>query len=374
MTHQLAVLADFEEEGWTSMDLCAEMLIRHLHDQEMIRPVYYRPMFRRRAQRLSGGRGRGALFNADRLINRFWDYPRAVRRLGKEFDFFHVCDHSYSQVVHVLPPRRTGVYCHDLDTFRSLMDPRVEPRPAWFRSMMRHVLDGFKKASIIFCSTERLKREINVAGLAAPERIVLAPYGVAEEFRPEPGESDALPPLPFGWDFPFLLHVGSTIPRKRVDVLLDTFNLVRSRFSGLRLVQVGGLWTGGQRQQIKRLGIETDIIQLRGLERETLAALYRRASIVLLPSEAEGFGLPLIEALACGAIVVASDLEVFREVGGTAPLYAPVGEPEVWATIVAGLLEGRISPPTREDRLSRASRYTWAAHARTIAEAYLRLS
>jgi glycosyltransferase involved in cell wall biosynthesis len=373
MVRQLTVLVDFAEEGWTSMDLCAEMLIRHLGCQGVIRPVRFSPAFRERAQRLPGRRIRGSLFNLDRAINRFWDYPRASRRLGGEPDFFHICDHSYSQMVHGLPVHRTGVYCHDLIAFRSVLDPRAEPRPFWFRSMMRHVFEGMCKARLIFCSTEILRRQIEDTGRVDPGRIVLAPFGVSEEFCPEPNEADASLPLPFDPAYPFLLHVGTTIPRKRIDVLLDTFGRARSRVPGVRLVQVGGRWTDGQWEQIRRLGIADKIVQLRGLGGETLAALYRRAAVVLLPSEEEGFGLPLIEALACGAIVVASDIEVFREVGGEAPLFAPVGDPYAWAEIVVDLLEGRIAPPDRAMRLSQASRYSWAAHAQTIAEAYLRL-
>jgi glycosyltransferase involved in cell wall biosynthesis len=365
------VLADYPEEGWLSMDLCAEMLIRQLDSQRMIWPVRVCPAFCRRVQRLPIRGAAGVFFNADRLINRFWDYPRAARGLGERFDYFHVCDHSYAQLVHMLPTQRTGVYCHDLIAFRSLLEPRVEPRPAWFRSLARRVFEGLGKAAVVFCSTETFRHRIRDTGLVDPDRIVLAPYGVAEEFRPDPAEADASLPLPFELGVPFLLHVSTTIPRKRIDVLLDTFERVRSKFPGIQLVQAGGLWTDEQRKQIERLGISADITQHLSLKRDKLAALYRRASVVLLPSEAEGFGLPLIEALACGAVVVASDLEVFREIAGPAPIYAPVGNPDAWATIVSDLLEGRITPLSREDRLARASRYTWAAHAKTIAEAYL---
>jgi glycosyltransferase involved in cell wall biosynthesis len=156
--------------------------------------------------------------------------------------------------------------------------------------------------------------------------------------------------------------------------LLETFAQIRAQFPGIRLAQVGGLWTDEQRELIGRLGIGDAVEQMRGLSRSMLAAFYRRASAVLLTSQAEGFGLPLIEALACGAVVVASDLEVFREVGGEAPLYTNVGDVDAWTTTVADLLGGRIAPARREGRLEHASRYTWAAHARTVAESYLRLA
>jgi glycosyltransferase involved in cell wall biosynthesis len=94
---------------------------------------------------------------------------------------------------------------------------------------------------------------------------------------------------------------------------------------------------------------------------------------VLVPSEAEGFGLPIIEALACGAPVVASDLPVLREVGADACTYCPVGQVEAWAEALDALLSGRTPPPPRHARLERARRFTWEAHSRTVLDAYLRL-
>ena len=61
--------------------------------------------------------------NADRLLNRFVNYPRYLRQHASEFDVFHIVDHSYAQLVHELPAARTVVTCHDLDTFRCLLDP-----------------------------------------------------------------------------------------------------------------------------------------------------------------------------------------------------------------------------------------------------------
>ena len=72
----------------------------------------------------------------------------------------------------------------------------------------------------------------------------------------------------------------------------------------------------------------------------TLAAVYRRAALVLQPSEAEGFGLPVAEALACGTPVLASDLAVLREVGGEAAVYRAVGDVPAWS-------DGRARAPRR---------------------------
>src|SRR5262245_26761877 len=161
---RLALLFDYREEGWPSMDLVGEMVLSHLeagHAGE-VEPTRICPPFRRRAGRLPWLGRKGAARNADRLVNRFWDYPRQAARLSRSgrFDVFHLIDHSYGQLVHALPAERTVVTCHDLDTFRCLLEPAAEPRPRWFRAMARRILDGMRKAAALACNSETTRRAV----------------------------------------------------------------------------------------------------------------------------------------------------------------------------------------------------------------------
>src|SRR5262249_16465317 len=121
---------------------------------------------------------------------------------------------------------------------------------------------------------------------------------------------------------------------------------------------------------IERLQLAAAIRQVRGLDRQALAALYRRAALVLLPSEAEGFGLPMIEGLACGKIVVASDIAVLREVGGEAAVYCPVADVPGWVETMNRLVAHPTSAPPLAVRLERAQTFSWERQARTIFNAY----
>ena len=116
---------------------------------------------------------------------------------------------------------------------------------------------------------------------------------------------------------------SSTIPRKRIDVLLEVFSSFASMHPDARLVRVGGALTREQQRARRAAGVADAIVQMPFLERPQLAALYRRASVVVLPSDREGFGLPVVEAMACGTPVMASDIPALREVGGTRRVYAP---------------------------------------------------
>jgi glycosyltransferase involved in cell wall biosynthesis len=344
------------------MDLCADQLLAHIPATIAAQDVA--PDFRR-AFGLLPFLGRVG-FNADRVINRHLLLPRAVRRAARRADFVHVVDHTYAHAVNAVPPGRAGVYCHDLDAFRSLLEPEKERRPWWFRRLARRTLDGLRRAAVVFHNSAATARQLLDAGIVAPGRLVHAPLGVADEFTPDPR---AAPHDPH-----FLLHVGSNIPRKRLDVLLDVFAAVRGRVPELRLVQVGGPWPRPLADQIARLGIGNFVTQVRGLSREQLADLYRGAAAVLITSEAEGFGLPAIEALACGATVIASDIPTLREAGGDAANYCPVGDVPAWADVVARVLLDPAAAPPREVRLAHAARFSWREHARIIAETYLALA
>jgi glycosyltransferase involved in cell wall biosynthesis len=373
---RLAVLTDYPDEGWPSMDLCGDMLLAHLAGAGSFPVEAHRvcPPFRRLASRLPWLGRRDVAFNADRLFNRFIHFPREARRRARHFDLFHVADHTYGQLIHELPGGRAGVYCHDLDAFRCLLEPAHEPRPRWFRAFARRILTGVQKAAVVFHNSAAVGQQLVRWGLVPSERIVHAPLGVAPEFTAEEGRS--LPQhaaVRNGLDRedgPRMVHVGSCIPRKRVDVLLDVFARVRTMVPGLRLWKVGGAWTNGQREQIERLGLNGAVVHVAGISRADLADLYRRAAAVVVPSEAEGFGLPVIEALACGAPVVASDIPALREAGGPAAVYAPVGDVEAWAEAVVKVLTEPSSAPPRAERLAWAARFSWAAHAQTIARAY----
>lgn len=355
------------------MDLCADMLFEHLprFGQDAVVPEMVCPSFRRMFGRFPVAAGHRLAFNSDRLYNRFIRYHAFAGHQASRYDLFHVVDHSYAQLVHALPGDRVGVYCHDIDAFRCLVDPGRHPRPIWFRFLARRLLAGLQRAAVVFYSTVAVRRELLQFGLVDPSRLVLAPYGVSPEFTPDRPVGCADPRWLEGLDGrPWVLHVGSCVPRKRIDVLLDVFSEIRKTVAGVQLIKVGGEWSREHRERIARLGLAGEIKHARGVSRWELAEAYRRAGAVLVTSESEGFGLPVIEALSCGAPVLASDIPALREAGGPAAAYAPVGEIGAWAEMATRLLAEPPVSAARADRSKWAARFTWSAHAEIIARAY----
>jgi len=179
------------------------------------------------------------------------------------------------------------------------------------------------RARAVITVSEFSKREIvDLHGLPA-DRVVVIPNGVSQEFwgRPEGGSDRVLPTFRSS-DAPYILFVGGADPRKNHRAALEAFADRRAELKPCRLVLVG--------DPVHRFGSCHDTVRALNLERETelvgrvgaeaLRFLYRRAAFVLFPSLYEGFGMPVLEAMACGTPVITSSASSLPEVAGDAAL------------------------------------------------------
>ena len=128
-------MAQHGSGGGDAARAAARTAFRGALDVQMLRPSLTR-------------RGRGI----GRYINRFWDYSRWLRTRANSFDIFHIVDHSYAHLAHVLPATRTVVTCHDADAFMPLVDPSVIPTRLP-KVLTRFVLSGMRKAACVTCDT-----------------------------------------------------------------------------------------------------------------------------------------------------------------------------------------------------------------------------
>jgi glycosyltransferase involved in cell wall biosynthesis len=147
----------------------------------------------------------------------------------------------------------------------------------------------------------------------------------------------------------------------------------------LRLIRVGGPFTAAQQALVRELDLGGAIAVLPMLDRATLASVYRRSAVLMMPSEREGFGLPVLEAMACGTPVVASDVDAMREVGGFAASYCPVDDIAAWHATVSRLLHeqrGNRAQWTlrRETGIRRAAAFSWSRYASDVVAIYARIA
>ena len=165
-------------------------------------------------------------------------------------------------------------------------------------------------------------------------------------------------------DGPVVLHVGSLHPRKGLATAVEALAALADRRATLVLVGTDGPARPDVESAAERLGVRDRVHLVGPVDDATLAGWYARATVVVVPTRGEGFGLPVLEALARGVPVVASDLPVLREVAGDTASYVPVGDAEGMAGALGALVadpEARASAAAAGRR--RARGFSWEATA-----------
>ena len=202
------------------------------------------------------------------------------------------------------------------------------------------------------------------------ERIRVTPYGVEPLFRPVDADLDLLSRR-FGVRAPYVLCVGTLEPRKNLTGAVRAFERVHAEFPDHSLVLIGGRgWKGGELERV--LGETPAPVARTGyVSEDELVALYSAADCFLFPSFAEGFGFPVLEAMACGTPVVSGDRSSLPEVVGDAGVLVDPGSTEAVAEALRTLLG---SPELRQDLsargLERSRLFTWERCAEATAAVY----
>jgi glycosyltransferase involved in cell wall biosynthesis len=279
-----------------------------------------------------------------------WSLPRLLSRTRPELSHFQY-------VIAPRSPSPSVVTIHDLSFER---DPRLMGRRDrfFFRTMVPR---SARRADRILTVSERTKRDlVELYGLE-DAKVVVTPNGVDARFRPD-GDRN-------GTDA-YLLFVGALQPRKDPVTAIEALSLVDT---GLRLVLVGPD-KGAERKSrdaVARLGLNGRVEFAGHVDMDELASLYRDAEALVFPSRYEGFGLPVVEAMASGTPVVAAAAGAVPEVAGDAAILVEPGDP----VALAGGIERALADRERlvHAGLERAKRYTWERTAEQTLTVYREL-
>lgn len=274
-----------------------------------------------------------------------------------------------ADVVHgtnfVVPPtsRPSTVTVHD--TFCLVHPGECPPSVRPFdRALRRAVARG----AWLHTSTSVLRYQM--LSLYGAERVAIVPFGV-----PPLGPGG---PLPEHVHPPYILSINTLEPRKRQEHLVRAFRSVAAWDENLQLVIAGadGAASEAVAKAIKALPpqLEARVLRLGRVDEETRAALIRRASILAYPSADEGFGFPMLEAMAAGVPVVATHAGGVPEIAGSAALLVPV-EDDPGALVDAlrrVITDGGLRATLRRQGRARAERFSWPEHAAGMAALWRR--
>lgn len=322
------------------------------------------------------GKGEGALLPlngrfelralpvSDRIMNAVWHrcrLPVPAQLLTGQFDLFHSPDFT-------LPPtlgKPAVLTVHDLAFLRvpSCAYPTLR---AYLQAVVPR---SARRAARIIAVSENTRQDVIELLHLPPERVCTVLEGVGQEFRPLAPDAALDAAHRLSIQEPYILSVGTLEPRKNYTRLLDAYALLRERGVSHPLVIAGarGWLYEPILRRIHELHLE-DHVLLAEPRNADLPALYSGAEVFVYPSLYEGFGIPPLEALACGAPVVCSSASSLPEVVGDAALtFNPLEVEEIAATIWTILSDTGLRENLKARGPLRAARFTWShAAAETV--------
>jgi glycosyltransferase involved in cell wall biosynthesis len=279
-------------------------------------------------------------------------------------DLFHATDH-------LLPYFRRIKSVFTLHDLIFLFHPEThKPLNRWFLTLMMPRF--LRAADAVIAVSECTKRDA-VRFYGIPEEKITVIYeGVNPRFRLASPEAIAAVRARYGLPEHFILYVGTIEPRKNLTALLEAFHHLLATHD-LRLVFVGkkGWLYEGFFRRLRELGLEDRVIFTGYVPDEDLPAIYSAADLFVFPSLYEGFGLPVLEAMACGTPVVCSNTSSLPEVAGDAALLVDPAD----VRALAGAMERVLTDETlRADLqargLEQARRFSWARAAQETMQVY----
>jgi glycosyltransferase involved in cell wall biosynthesis len=286
--------------------------------------------------------------------------PNAVRR--HRSDVLHV---SYVAPPAVACP--TVVTVHDLSylAYPESLSPRA-------RLILRLLVPASVRRAARVIAVSRFTRDELVRRYGiAEEKIAVIHEAAGPAFRVL--EDARSRQLPDGVTEPFVLAVGNLEPRKNLARLIEAFaTIAREPGVSAKLVLVGKSKgeSASLAQLVERLGLRERVVFTGFVEEAELILLYNRAALFVYPSLYEGFGLPPLEAMACGCPVVASNVTAMPEVLGDAALLVDPASARDLAAAIRKLLIGRDGPDLRSRGRRQAAKYSWTKAAAQTREVY----
>ena len=293
--------------------------------------------------------------------------PLRLRGLG--IDVLHSPHHTTP----LLPCAcRRVVTIHDL-TFLLLPERYPPTRRLYFQAMTRL---SARVADAIIVPSEAVRGDVMRLLRPPAERVFVIPEAAGAAFHPQDAVAIEAVRRRYGLERPFLLSVGSLEPGKNRERLLQALARLRARGLKHSLVVAGQqAWRHeGEAPLARRLGLADSVRFLGHVPQADLPALYGAADLFVFPSLYEGFGLPALEAMACGTPVVASNVSAVPEVVGDAALQVSPLDVEALAGAMERLLrDDRLRADLRERGLERARQFSWEKAARQTVEVYHRV-
>ena len=290
-------------------------------------------------------------------------------------DILHIVDNDYAFGIPPWKLNRTVVTCHDMMPL--LLHGTIEDAfPGTMgRFCYERVLKNLARCARVVCDSEFTKQCVIKHTDCQEQRLQVIPLAVDDFLKPIKEDRAELDAFCRDHDLSgkrVLLHVGSCAPYKNIETLLRIFKkLTGTVGDDLVLLKVGGQFSEAQVTLIADLDLDPHIRHVTGLSEDGLRLAYNAADLLLWPSHFEGFGLPIVEAMACGTPVVCSNGGSLPEVAGDAASVHDPNDEEALVTSCLKILDDKEHAlQMRHAGLAYAARFTWEATAKAYYEVF----
>ncbi len=337
------------------------------HEMEFISPLAYGPNLKAELDSIPNLTAVNPQTNS--ITRRWWSIglPRYLKR--NPVDIFHGTNYE----VPLWNRKRNVLTVHDLSVFTH--PDKHEPDIA--RRARRRLPIMLRSSAMIITPTEAVKRELSERFKIDPDRIGVTPEAPRKSFQPMPATEAEAVRTRLGIDSNFILFVGTIEPRKNLLTLVRAFeSILQQTEQRPQLVIAGGQgWLSEDLHRLLEQLAFGDRLLLAGyLDDEDLRALYSSCKLFVYPSLYEGFGLPPLEAMACGAPVVASRTPALVEtLQDKARLVDPLDENSLATSIIDLLNDGSARQSLSSGGLEHANTFSWNETARRTLEVYERV-
>ena len=292
-----------------------------------------------------------------------------ARRFVRRLWIGHGKDQIWHSTYYTLPERWDGwqvVTVVDM-IYERFADLSNGPRKDQFREQKQRCVEG---ADAVICISETTRQDVQRFYGLDSDSIYVVPLACSDVFRQLEQHDDS---LETPTKRPFLLYVGSRARYKNFDGLLQAYSVWPYR-GKVALVVVGRPWSAEEERCLAELRVEDCVHLFTDVDDEALCRFYNQAAAFVSPSLYEGFGIPLLEAMACGCPIIASRIPATVEVAGECPIYFEPAEVEsLLAAFDVALSEGRDSERVQAG-LEQVKCYSWDETARRTLEVYHALS
>ena len=300
----------------------------------------------------------------------FWSsYPKA--------DIYHLTSQTLASLLLFRRPKgRVVVTVHDIFPYMVYNDPQLGSPYRTEHLFYRLPIPGLKRADHLIANSQYTKQCVVEHLGIAPERITVVYLGVDHErFRPlsVPAAIRETYGLPEGRRY--LIYVGSEDPRKNLATLVRALAELRRELPDVELIKVGRPHFARERQRLielaTQLGVRTVIHFLEDVPEDDLPLLYNLADLCVMPSLYEGFGFPVLEAMACGTPAVYANAGSLPEIAGNAGVQVSPCDVDAFASTLLALLKSRDTQLLlRQIGQDQAARFTWTATTQSTAAVY----